>query len=80
MSQDVRRSLTVGQIAQRLNEPLHRVEYAIKSRGIKPVTIGGNARIFDEQHVERIAAALLEMDSRRDRLTSRKASGQEVDQ
>jgi hypothetical protein len=70
----------VGQIAQRLNEPLHRVEYAIKSRHIKPVAIGGNARIFDEQDVERIAAALLEMDSRRDRLTSRKASGQEADQ
>jgi hypothetical protein len=80
MSDVVCRSLTVGLIARRLNEPLHRVEYAIKSRNIKPVAIGGNARIFDEQDVERIAAALLEMDVRRDRLASRKVSGQEVDQ
>jgi hypothetical protein len=32
----------------------------------KPVAIAGNARVFEEGDLERISAALREMDSRRD--------------
>ena len=38
MSDKRRIILTVGQIAQRLNEPLHRIEYAIKS-DIEPAAL-----------------------------------------
>jgi hypothetical protein len=57
---------TVGRIVQHLNEPLHRVEYAIRSRGIEPSGVAGNARVFDDAQVEQIANALKAMDSRRE--------------
>ena len=56
--------LTVGQIARRLNEPLHRVEYAIKTRSIEPWGSTGNARLFVEADVERVAEAIRDIDSR----------------
>jgi hypothetical protein len=58
--------LTVGTIAGRLNEPIHRVEYAIRSRGIEPAGIAGNLRIFNEDAIEQVATALREIDSRRE--------------
>jgi hypothetical protein len=61
-----RESYTVGVIARLLNKPLHRVEYAIRSRGISPDAVAGNARVFDEDAVEKIAAALHEIDNRRE--------------
>jgi hypothetical protein len=30
------RALTVGAIASELREPIHRIQYAIKTRGIEP--------------------------------------------
>jgi hypothetical protein len=60
---------TVGRIARRLNEPLHRVEYAVKTRGIEPVGIAGNVRVFEEDAVESVAAALRGIDARRERGT-----------
>ncbi len=42
----VKRSLTVGVIAEKLNLPLHRVEYLVKSRNIQPVERAGNLRVF----------------------------------
>jgi hypothetical protein len=56
---------TVGAIARGLNRPLHRVEYAIRSRGIVPSALAGHARVFDADGVEQIAAALNEIDNRR---------------
>lgn len=56
---------TIGQIAHRLNEPIHRIEYAIKTRGIEPTAIAGNARIFQEEDIERVATALRDIDSKR---------------
>lgn len=55
--------LSVGQIAARLREPLHRVEYVIKSRAIQSRGRVGNARAFTETDVERIAAELRRMDA-----------------
>jgi hypothetical protein len=59
--------LTVGQIAQQLNEPIHRVVYAIKTRNIAPSGIAGHARVFEEEHLEQIAAALRDIDARQQR-------------
>jgi hypothetical protein len=49
---------TVGEIARRLNVPLHRVEYVIRSRGISPTTRAGNIRVFSESDVRRIGSEL----------------------
>ena len=52
---DSRVMATVGEIAHRLGQPVHRIEYLIRSRRIKPAARAGNARIFSESDVERIA-------------------------
>jgi len=49
---------TVGEIARRLNEPIHRVSYIIRSRGITPGGWAGNSRVFAEADIQRIAAEL----------------------
>ena len=49
---------TVGVIAHELGVPLHRVEYIIRARGIAPVGRAGNARVFSDADVQRIAAEL----------------------
>jgi DNA-binding transcriptional MerR regulator len=49
---------TVGVISRRLNVPIHKVEYLIRSRAIQPVGWAGNARIYTEADVDRIASEL----------------------
>jgi len=49
---------TVGEIAHKLGVPLHRVEYLIRARGIRPSSWAGNARVFSDKAVERIAREL----------------------
>ena len=41
-----RRALTIGELARQLDCPIHKVEYLIISRNIKPVQRAGNLRIF----------------------------------
>lgn len=53
---------TVGEIARRLNRPIHRVEYVIKSRDIKPAATAGNARVFSEADVAHIESELARID------------------
>jgi hypothetical protein len=57
---------TVGEIARRLGQPVHRVEYVIRSRQIRPCGRAGNCRVFAEADVERIAADLQVIDQRRE--------------
>ncbi len=57
---------TVGEIARRLNVPLHRVEYVIRSRGILPAAKAGNARLFTDEDVSVIRSELDRIDSSRD--------------
>jgi hypothetical protein len=56
---------TVEEIARRLGQPVHRVEYVIRSRRLRPASRAGIARVFAEADVERIAAILREIDSRK---------------
>jgi hypothetical protein len=56
---------TVGVIARRLDEPIHRIEYVIRSRQISRVSIAGNSRVFSEQQVEMIANELRRMEQER---------------
>ena len=54
---------TVGEIARRLSEPIHRVEYVIRSRNIRPESRAGNCRVFSEAAVGRIASELKRIDA-----------------
>ncbi len=56
---------TVGEIARRLGEPNHRIEYVIRSRKIEPSGLAGNLRVFTEDDVQRIAGELDRIDSAR---------------
>jgi hypothetical protein len=56
------RALTVGAIARELHEPLHRVQYAIRTRQIEPEATAGNLRIFPPEAIERVAAILRGID------------------
>ncbi|REJ87131.1 MAG: hypothetical protein DWQ34_25780 [Planctomycetota bacterium] len=56
---------TVGQIAERLRRPLHRVLYVVRERRIEPVCRAGQTRMFDENAVKRIEAELDRIDQRK---------------
>ncbi len=56
---------TVGEIVRRLSEPLHRIEYVIRARDIRPVGWAGNARIFSEADVDYIRSELRRIDEER---------------
>jgi hypothetical protein len=53
---------TTGAIAQELVEPIHRIEYIIRTRGIEPECLAGNIRVFGADAVERIAEILRDID------------------
>jgi hypothetical protein len=59
-------ALTSGVIAQRLDEPLHRVLYVIRSRDIQPTVRAGNARVFSEADAAFIASELRRIDEERE--------------
>ena len=50
--------LTVGEIARRLDQEIHRIEYVIRSRNIRPVGWAGHARVFRDADLDRIASEL----------------------
>ncbi|MDZ4687104.1 MAG: hypothetical protein SH850_18665 [Planctomycetaceae bacterium] len=50
--------LTVGEIARRLGQPLHRVEYVIRTRNIPPTGWAGHARVFHDADLMWIASEL----------------------
>ena len=51
-------ALTVGEIARRLGCPVHRIEYLIRSRGMRPSYRAGNARVFTQAQFEDMAGAI----------------------
>jgi hypothetical protein len=57
--------LTVGEIARRLGRELHRVEYVIRTRKIRPVGWAGHARVFRDADLARIASELVRIDRER---------------
>jgi len=58
--------LTVGEIARRLDQALHRVEYVIRSRNIRTAGWAGHARVFRDADLVRIAAELNRIDRERE--------------
>jgi hypothetical protein len=57
---------TVGEIARRLAEPVHRIEYILRTRNISPAGIAGNSRVYAEEDVERIGSESQGIDARKD--------------
>lgn len=67
--QDIERSLnTTGVIAARLGFPIHRVDYVIKTRGIKHVTKAGTARVYSDEQVAQIANELQRIEKRKEEM------------
>ncbi|NLS92036.1 MAG: MerR family transcriptional regulator [Planctomycetaceae bacterium] len=56
---------TVGEISRRTGQPVHRIEYVIRSRDIRPAGRAGNLRVFTEADVNRIASELERIDADR---------------
>lgn len=61
------KALTVGVIAERLGVPVHRIEYLLTSREIKPVQRAGRLRVFDEAAL-RVLKGELATGGRKDRI------------
>jgi hypothetical protein len=56
---------TIGSVALELGQPLHRIQYILRSRPhIQPTATAGRLRLFNEQTVERIEAELRKIDRR----------------
>ncbi len=53
-----RQLLTLGQIADRARLPIHRIDYFLRSRGIKPVARAGQLRVFGQAALDRVLAEL----------------------
>lgn len=60
---DVSALATIGKIARQLNEPVHRIEYILRSRGIRAESRAGNCRVFSATAVDRIASEIRRIDS-----------------
>ena len=50
-------------IARWIGVPLHRVEYVIRARDIRPSGRAGNAQVFSEADVNHIASELRRIDA-----------------
>ena len=59
------RANTVGEIGRRLGQPVHRVEYVVRARHIRPISRAGNARVFADADVQLIAGELRRIDLER---------------
>ncbi|MBV8078444.1 MAG: hypothetical protein JO284_18685 [Planctomycetaceae bacterium] len=49
---------SIGHLSEKFGVPVHKLEFAIKSRKIEPCGWAGNSRIFDEEGAEKVGAAL----------------------
>jgi hypothetical protein len=65
MTAQIPNLLTIGEIARRLDQPIHRVEYVLRSRNVAPAGLAGNARVFAESDVAFLAAELRRIDDER---------------
>jgi hypothetical protein len=57
--------MTVTQLAEHLGEPLHRVQYVLRSRDIEPRVRVAGCRLFGREQVQPIADELAKTAARR---------------
>ena len=66
MSRSLPRLATIGEVARLLGQPLHRIEYVLRSRPhITPRATAGRARCFDDKAIAQIRHELNTIDARR---------------
>jgi hypothetical protein len=65
MIQRVTQLLTTGEIAARLGQPIHRVDYVVRARGIRPAARAGRLRVFGTEAIAQIQDAIDAADDRR---------------
>lgn len=58
--------MTVGQIAQRLRQPVHRIIYVISTRRIREAARAGRLRVFDLEAVHQIKTELAAIAARQE--------------
>ena len=58
MELKVKNSLTIGEISRRLNLPVHRLDYYIRTRGVKPIERAGRFRVYDESVLDLLRSEL----------------------
>ncbi len=56
---------SLGEIARRLNVPIHRVEYVIRTRHIAPALVAGGRYFYCEASVQRIGSEIKRIDEER---------------
>lgn len=66
MIHETTRMPTLGVIASELGQPLHRIAYIVRTRGIRPVARAGNLRLFDRHAKARIRYELNKIDAQRE--------------
>ena len=66
--------VTLGEVVRELEEPLHRVEYVIRLRGIKPLATLSNVRVFVIGDDVSVAAALRDIKAHRQSVDLARAS------
>ena len=57
--------MTLGQIARRLDQPIHRVKYAIERYRIEPTQRAGILRLWNEDGLARIERSVRRLSSAR---------------
>lgn len=66
MTRVLPRLATIGEVAKLLGQPLHRIEYVLRSRPhITPRATAGGARCFDDEAIAQIRHELNSIDARR---------------
>ncbi|MCA9125095.1 MAG: hypothetical protein KDB11_33195 [Planctomycetales bacterium] len=56
---------SLGEISRRLDVPIHRVEYVIRTRHIEPTLIAGGRHFYSEASVQRIGSEIKRIDEER---------------
>lgn len=50
--------LSIGELVSELGVPLHRIQYLLRSRGLKPTARAGNAFVYGPDTLARLQAEL----------------------
>ena len=66
MVRDVSSLMTLGELARKLGEPMHRVQHVVRTRSyIRPVGRAGILRLFSFDALEQVRAELVQIDAKR---------------
>lgn len=64
--------VSVGDIARRIDQPMHRVAYIVRERRIEPLLACGGRYFYDEAEVQHVQQELNAIDSRKQAIAALK--------